>query len=133
LAYPCGSWDQVNCTTQGWSTLSGGIPTQIFHTLDTATKYTGCGLNYTIARVYGVTGLAAGTCALLIRDDTITPVSTMWLIGQGTQSCGTCAVTLVSEPKELAFVKEAWWRTIPSTAMPRMKVGMGMTPHCMEQ
>jgi len=100
LAYPCGAFDSADCATQ-WETLSGGMPTQIWHTDDTAVKFTcntnsGGALIYTVTRVWGITGLTAGQCALLIRDDTITPVSVMYQVGTGTQTCNACAYTLTT-------------------------------------
>ena len=100
-AYPCGTWDVNDCSTT-WHSLGSGIPTMVWHTADTPTKWNctdvnGSIITYTIVRAWGITGLTDSTCVLLVRDDSMlsnAAVSNMYMLGAtGTQNCGNCALT----------------------------------------
>ena len=99
--WPCvgNSWNANDCSTS-WHSLSGHVPIQIWHSDDTATKYTctdtnGNTINYTIARITGVGGWAANACYLLIRDDSITATYTAYLMGTATTNCTDCNATAI--------------------------------------
>ena len=105
-AYPCtgNNWTSVDCATWTTSALGSGVPIGVYYTDDAAvTKYT-CNLNgggqitYSILRVYGITALGQGDCALIIKDQAVTPTQYTTLLGTGYTNCTTCDNNLTAIP-----------------------------------